>query len=172
MHERESCCLFQLIAHCCAVYLPDWVGANKGPSEWVKITGSQWQKLNRARSDFARHPPHLTQSEIFLISKHVSSASSCSLACMPVCRVVKCYLSQYWGGGGENPQQPRYQSTKQAGLIALEVSKYELNQIKECVRTVCRIWQGTYERRIAVLRTGNLSTKRFVCLRLLHSGEI
>jgi hypothetical protein len=44
--------------------------------------------------------------------------------------LVKCYLSEYQKNN-TTPQeetQNEYQSTKQAGLIALGLSKYELNQ--------------------------------------------
>lgn len=52
------------------------------------------------------------------------------------CRIGKYYMSKYL----KIPFESKYQSTKQAGLIALELSKYKLNQnynfYKACV---CRI---------------------------------
>lgn len=58
--------------------------------------------------------------------KHVSKNSV-------FCRIVKCYLSKCL----KIPFESKYQSTKQAGLIALELSKYKLNQNYNFIKLVC-----------------------------------
>lgn len=74
--------------------------------------------------------------------------------------LVKCYLSEYQKKYNTTPQN-EYQSTKQAGLIALGLSKYELNQKLNSL----------VEWRVCVMRKKREGIYRCCCKSCMRAGN-
>lgn len=119
-------------------------------NQWIFAVESYKQHSKTDRSDQiskSHFPTHLIVLIIeFLLyflfkTEHVSEN-------LVFCRIVKCYLSKYL----KIPFESKYQSTKQAGLIALELSKYKLNQNYNFIKLMCveflfnslAVWQENY----------------------------